>query len=84
LTYCAQIQLDDIARGAKALEVEGLAKPLAARIMALAGGGQTLLSAAAYVALDAQALNGAEIERHGHAAGFDLFSLTRIAACRFS
>lgn len=38
---------DDIARGAKPLEVEGLAKPVAARVMALARGGQTLLSAAA-------------------------------------
>jgi predicted ATPase/class 3 adenylate cyclase/tetratricopeptide (TPR) repeat protein len=38
---------DDVARGAKPLEVEGLAKPIAARVMALARGGQTLLSAAA-------------------------------------
>ncbi|MGZ5131177.1 MAG: hypothetical protein ACXWJ1_07780 [Caldimonas sp.] len=38
---------DDIARGAKPLEVEGLAKPIAARVMALARGGQTLLTAAA-------------------------------------
>src|SRR3954470_6838607 len=38
---------DDIARGAKPLEVEGLAKPIAARVMALARGVQTLLSAAA-------------------------------------
>jgi predicted ATPase/class 3 adenylate cyclase len=38
---------DDIARGAKPLEVEGLAKPVAARVMALARGGQTLLSVAA-------------------------------------
>src|SRR5664279_3349293 len=42
---------DDIARGAKPLEVEGLAKPLAARVMTLAFGGQTLLSAAAREAL---------------------------------
>ena len=41
----------DIARGAKPIEVEGLAKPLAARVMALARGGQTLLSAAAVKAL---------------------------------
>lgn len=38
---------EDVARGAKPLEVEGLAKPIAARVMALARGGQTLLSAAA-------------------------------------
>ena len=32
----------DVARGAKPLEVDGLAKPTAARVMALARGGQTL------------------------------------------
>ena len=37
----------DIARGAKPFEVEGVAKPVAARVMALAAGGQTLLTAAA-------------------------------------
>ena len=42
---------DDIARGAKPLEVEGLAKPIAARVMALGHGAQTLLSAAAREAL---------------------------------
>ncbi len=39
---------DDVARGAKPLEVEGLAKPTAARTMALASGGQTLLTQAAF------------------------------------
>lgn len=39
---------DDIANGAKPLEVEGLAKVVAARLMALAQGGQTLLGAAAF------------------------------------
>jgi serine/threonine-protein kinase len=34
----------DVARGAKPLEVDGLAKPLAARVQALAGGRQTLLT----------------------------------------
>ncbi len=42
---------DAVARGAKPVEVEGLAKPLAARVMALARGGQTLLTAAAQHAL---------------------------------
>lgn len=42
---------EDIARGAKPVEVEGLAKPLAARIMTLASPGQTLLSATARAAL---------------------------------
>ncbi|MCO5123419.1 MAG: tetratricopeptide repeat protein [Rhizobacter sp.] len=37
----------DIARGAKPLEVEGLAKAVAARVMSIARGGQTLLSAEA-------------------------------------
>ena len=55
---------EDIARGAKAVEVEGLAKPFAARVMALARGGQTLLSPAACAALagalpDGSALNSA-------------------------
>lgn len=45
---------DDVARGAKPLEVDGLAKPTAARVMALARGGQTLLSADAMQALAAQ------------------------------
>lgn len=39
---------EDVARGAKPLEVEGLAKPLAARLMALAQGGQTLLTRGAF------------------------------------
>jgi len=43
----------DVARGAKPLEVEGLAKPTAARVMALARGGQTLLSEDAARALAA-------------------------------
>jgi predicted ATPase/class 3 adenylate cyclase/Tfp pilus assembly protein PilF len=57
---------DDVARGAKPLEVEGVAKPAAARIMALAQGEQTLLSGSAYQALLAHPVAGAEIERHGH------------------
>ena len=41
----------DIALGAKPLELDGVAKPIAARVMALACGGQTLLSADARQAL---------------------------------
>lgn len=41
----------DVVRGAKPLEVEGLAKPTAARVMSLAQGGQTLLTAEARDAL---------------------------------
>ena len=54
---------DDIARGAKPLEVEGLAKPIAARVMALARGGQTLLSAAAREDLGKSAH---KLLSHGH------------------
>ncbi|MDO8375997.1 MAG: hypothetical protein Q7S91_02270, partial [Aquabacterium sp.] len=57
---------EDIARGAKPIEIEGLAKPLAARVMALACGGQTLMSAAARAALATAAPEGCEIESHGH------------------
>ena len=54
---------DDVARGAKPLEVEGLAKPVAARVMALAGGGQTLLTAAAREDLGVSAH---KVVSHGH------------------
>src|SRR5579864_371019 len=39
---------EEIARGAKPVEVEGLPKALAARLMSLARGGQTLLTQGAY------------------------------------
>ena len=39
---------EDVARGAKPLEVEGLAKAIAARVMSLAGSGRILLTRAAY------------------------------------
>lgn len=55
----------DVARGAKPLEVEGLAKPTAARVMALARGGQTLVSEDAAAAL-AAAGHGAALEPLGH------------------
>jgi predicted ATPase/class 3 adenylate cyclase len=54
---------EDISRGAKPLEVEGLAKPVAARVMALARGGQTLLSAAAREDLGKTELR---LASHGH------------------
>jgi predicted ATPase/class 3 adenylate cyclase len=54
---------DDVARGAKPLEVDGFAKPTAARVMSLAMGGQTLLTAAAREALGATELR---IQAHGH------------------
>ncbi|WP_284617576.1 tetratricopeptide repeat protein [Aquabacterium humicola] len=55
----------DVARGAKPLEVDGLAKPMTARIMALAIGGQTLLSKAAHAAL-APAGDLGCVRSHGH------------------
>lgn len=54
---------DDVARGAKPLEIDGLAKPTVARVMALARGGQTLLTAAAVAALGA---NPHRVQSHGH------------------
>ena len=53
----------DIARGAKPVEVEGLAKPYAARVMGLAQPGQTLLSRPAREALQGTALR---VQSHGH------------------
>jgi predicted ATPase/class 3 adenylate cyclase len=52
----------DVAMGAKPVEVEGIAKPIAARVMSLAGEGQTLLTAAAARELDA----GHALRCHGH------------------
>jgi predicted ATPase/class 3 adenylate cyclase len=53
----------DVALGAKPLEVEGLAKPVAARVMAIALGGQTLLSADAKSALGSTEVR---LQSHGH------------------
>jgi predicted ATPase/class 3 adenylate cyclase len=52
----------DVAHGAKPLEVEGIAKPMAARVMSLAMGGQTLLTAEARAALGDTALR---VQSHG-------------------
>ncbi|MCC6246403.1 MAG: hypothetical protein IT499_01385 [Rubrivivax sp.] len=43
---------EDVARGAKPIEVDGLAKPTAARVMAMARGGQVLLTPEARAALE--------------------------------
>jgi predicted ATPase/class 3 adenylate cyclase len=53
----------DVARGAKPLEVEGTAKPMTARVMSIAHGGQTLLSSDARKALGEFVLR---VESHGH------------------
>ena len=58
---------DEVARGAKPVEVEGIAKPLAARVMSLARGGQTLLTAAAVAAIgDTLTADRVSITSHGH------------------
>ncbi len=53
----------DVARGAKPLEVDGLAKATAARVMSVASAGQTLLSADARTALGQSSLH---LCSHGH------------------
>jgi class 3 adenylate cyclase/tetratricopeptide (TPR) repeat protein len=53
----------DVARGAKPIEVEGVAKAIAARIMSVAPGGQILLSADARQGLDDDRLR---VQSHGH------------------
>ena len=55
-----------VARGAKPLEVDGLAKPLAARVMSLTRGGRTLLSAEAAAALGERVPAGGTLRSHGH------------------
>ena len=62
-----QASAGDVALGAKPIEVEGLAKPIAARVMAMARGGQTLLSAAARQSLEGAGLDAAlQMRSHGH------------------
>jgi predicted ATPase/Tfp pilus assembly protein PilF len=58
--------LADVARGAKPIEVDGLALPIAARVMSIALGGQTLLSADARLALGVVAPESARVQSHGH------------------
>ena len=53
----------DVALGAKPVEVEGMAKPVAARVMSAAQGGQTLLTDDARLALGATTLR---VQSHGH------------------
>ncbi len=54
---------EDVALGAKPLEVDGLAKPIVARLMALAQGGQTLVTEQARKALGD---GGWTLASHGH------------------
>ncbi|MSP56800.1 MAG: hypothetical protein EXR69_14545 [Myxococcales bacterium] len=55
-----EVSAEDRARGAKPFEVEGLAKPLAARVCGLAVGGQTLLTQAAVDSLPAGSVHRLE------------------------
>ncbi len=57
---------DDVARGAKPLEVEGIAKSLTARVMSVAAGGQTLATPAAVEALGDPPGEGRVALSHGH------------------
>ena len=54
---------DDVARGAKPVEVDGLALPITARVMSGAIGGQTLLTSEARFALGATLLR---VQSHGY------------------
>ena len=54
---------DDVARGAKPIEVDGIALPMVARVMSVAAGGQTLLSDDARRALGVVPLR---LQSHGH------------------
>ncbi len=59
---------EDVARGAKPVEVDGLGKTIAARVMATAVGGQTLLTSEARAALNGAAGSSADLRllSHGH------------------
>jgi predicted ATPase/class 3 adenylate cyclase len=57
---------EDVAHGAKPLEVEGIAKPVAARVMSLAIGGQTLLTAEAHAALRDKGLRAPDLRMQSH------------------
>ncbi|HEY2560969.1 MAG TPA: tetratricopeptide repeat protein [Caldimonas sp.] len=56
----------DIARGAKPLDAEGLAKAVTARVMSLARGGQTLVTTKMRDALGDSVPDGTELRSHGH------------------
>ena len=54
---------DEVAHGAKRFDIDGLAKPVTARVMATALGGQTLITADARAALGQTSLR---VQSHGH------------------
>lgn len=61
---------EDVAMGAKELEIDGLVKPIAARVMSIAEGGQTLLTTQAAAILVKEGLH---VHSHGlwHVKGLD-------------
>ena len=61
-----QNSAEDIARGAKPIELDGMAKPTCARVMSLALGGQVLLTPEARAAMNDVALEGRRLESCGH------------------
>jgi class 3 adenylate cyclase/tRNA A-37 threonylcarbamoyl transferase component Bud32 len=66
--YLRENPPEDVARGAKPLEVEGLAKPVAARLMSLALGGQTLMTRGAFDIGRRAAVDEAGLEWLAHGA----------------
>ena len=58
-----QNQPEEVAKGAKPIELEGLAKPITARIASLAQGGQTLLTASAFEMAKWSAVDSADFDR---------------------
>ena len=56
----------DVALGAKPFEVDGVSKPIAARVMSTALGGQTLLTAQAVAALGTGGVTVPRTVSHGH------------------
>ena len=57
---------EDVALGAKPVEVDGVSKPIAARVMSTALGGQTLLTAQAVAALGGAEAVPQRVVSHGH------------------
>ena len=74
---------DDVARGAKPVEVDGLALPITARVMSVALGAQTLLSADARLALGVatqRVLSHGHWRMHGIADPVELFEIGEAGA----
>ncbi|MES3012803.1 MAG: tetratricopeptide repeat protein [Pseudomonadota bacterium] len=78
---------DDVARGAKPVEVHGIALPIAARVMSVALGAQTLLSADARLALGVvpqRVMSHGHWRLHGVAEPVELFEVGEPGAAPFT